>query len=160
MLQTDAAITEGSSGGALVDENGRLIGITTAVGVSSVGVEGIGFATPVEIVSRVADEIIAGGSASQPGLGITGSTAYADLDDGGEMPTGVEVRSVSAGSAAADAGIAVGDVITSVDGIRIDTMDELVARLRRHSAGDTVSLTVGDGSTQSTVRVALDDLAG
>jgi S1-C subfamily serine protease len=86
-------------------------------------------------------------------------TAYADLDDGGEMPTGVEVRSVDAGSAADAAGLAVGDVITSVDGVRIDTMDELVARLRRHSAGDVVSLTVGDGTTQATVRATLDDLA-
>jgi len=159
MLQTDAAITEGSSGGALVDEHGRLIGITTAIGVSSVGVEGIGFATPVEIVARVADEIVADGTASQPGLGITGSTAYVDLDDGGEMPTGVEVRSVTPGSAAAEAGIAVGDVIMSVDGTRIDTMDELVARLRRHPAGDTVRLTVNDGTTQTTVRATLDDLA-
>lgn len=66
---------------------------------------------------------------------------------------------MSPGSPAAEAGIAVGDVITSVDGIRIDTMDELVARLRRHSAGDTVSLTVGDGTTQATVRATLDDLA-
>jgi S1-C subfamily serine protease len=150
MLQTDAAITEGSSGGALVDEQGRLIGITTAVGVSSVGVEGIGFATPVEIVTRVVDELIANGEATTAGLGIQGQTAYTDLPDGGEQPTGVEVRDVQAGSAAAAAGLRAGDVITQVDGIAVDTMDELISLLRRHSAGDQVTLRVErDGATDS-----------
>jgi putative serine protease PepD len=158
MLQTDAAITEGSSGGALVDEAGRLIGITTAVGVSSVGVEGIGFATPVEIVGRVADELIADGRASQPGLGITGQTAYRQLADGGEQPVGVEILALRAGSAASDAGLDVGDVISKVGDTPIDTMDELVAALRRHSAGDRLALAVGTGDATRSVAVVLQDL--
>jgi putative serine protease PepD len=150
MLQTDAAITEGSSGGALVDEQGRLIGITTAVGVSSVGVEGIGFATPVEIVSRVAHELIDHGSATTAGLGIQGTTAYTTLADGGQQPTGVEVADVRADSAAAKAGLHQGDVITQVDGVAVDTMDELISLLRRHTAGDQVSLSVlRDGATSA-----------
>ncbi len=158
MLQTDAAITEGSSGGALVDDAGRLIGITTAVGVSSVGVEGIGFATPVEIVERVAGELLAGGTATQAGLGITGETAYRAMTDGGERPVGVEILAIRAGSAASDAGLAVGDVISEVTGTPVDTMDELVAVLRRHAAGDRVSLTVDRDGTSRTVEVALQDL--
>ncbi|HSG85016.1 MAG TPA: trypsin-like peptidase domain-containing protein [Candidatus Limnocylindrales bacterium] len=158
MLQTDAAITEGSSGGALVDEAGRLIGITTAVGVSSVGVEGIGFATPVEIVERVAGELLTDGVATQAGLGITGETAYRAMADGGERPVGVEILAIRAGSAASDAGLAVGDVISEVAATPVDTMDELIAALRRHAAGDRVSLAVDGGGVSRTVEVALQDL--
>lgn len=158
MLQTDAAITEGSSGGALVDEAGRLIGITTAVGVSSVGVEGVGFATPVEIVARVTDELIADGTASQPGLGITGQTAYEQLADGGEQPVGVEILAVQAGSAASDADLAVGDVISKVGDTPVDTMEELIAALRRHSAGDRIALAVDGTGTTRTVSVTLQNL--
>jgi putative serine protease PepD len=157
MIQTDAAITEGSSGGALVDAGGGLIGITTAVGVSSVGIEGIGFATPVEIVSRVAGEIVDTGAASAPILGITGATAYADLPDGGEAPTGVEVATVSPGSPAADAGLAAGDVITDVDGTTVDTMVELVALLRRHRAGDGIAVTIDRDGTSRDLEVVLGD---
>lgn len=140
MLQTDAPITQGSSGGALVDGQGRLVGITTAVGVSSVGVEGIGFATPIEIVQRVVDEIVATGSATSPFLGITGATAYAATDDGGDRPIGVDVISIEPGSAADAAGLVEGDVLTAVNGTPIDTMDELVTELRRYSSGDEVTL--------------------
>ena len=139
MLQTDAAINEGSSGGALVDEQGHLVGITTAVGVSSVGIEGVGFATPVEIVKRVADELIAKGAATTAGLGISGTTAYRDLSDGGQAPTGVEIGQVQTGAAADKAGLKESDVITHVDGVAVDTMDELVSSTsppRRRRPGD------------------------
>lgn len=147
MLQTDAPITQGSSGGALVDAKGRLIGITTAVGVSSVGVEGIGFATPVEIVTRVADEIIATGEASNPILGITGNTAYGPTDDGGRQPIGVTVLTVTAESPAESAGLEVGDTVTSVAGVPVHTMEGLIAQLRRFGAGDTIGLGIDGGPT-------------
>lgn len=145
MLQTDAPITSGSSGGSLVDADGKLIGITTAVGVSSIGVEGIGFATPVEIVKRVTSEIIATGSVSHALLGIGGDTAYDQTADGGSAPMGVDVRTVSAGSSAETAGIKVGDVITAVDGTAVRTMDELITALRRVGGGDTVEISLSDG---------------
>lgn len=147
MIQTDAPITSGSSGGSLVDARGALIGITTAVGVSAIGVEGIGFATPVEIVERVADEIIATGSVSHGLLGITGETAYNETGDGGSAPVGVDVITVGDGSAAQLAGVAVGDVITAVDGSSVLTMDELITALRRVGSGDTVQLSLADGRT-------------
>ena len=157
MMQTDAPITEGSSGGALVDSRGRLIGITTAVGVSSVGVEGIGFATPVEIVSRVVDELIAEGSASEPYLGIVGATAFETLPDGGRAPIGVQIESVAPGSAAENAGIRTGDTVTAIADVDLETMDELVAALRRYEAGATVELDVGRAGTYDTVVVVLGD---
>lgn len=157
MLQTDAPIISGSSGGALVDAAGRLIGITTAIGVSEAGAEGIGFATPVDIVTRVADEIIATGRATQPLLGITGTTGFTDLDDGGQAPTGVRVVSVEPDTAAESAGLQEDDLITAVDGVKLDTMEELVARLRAFAAGDGIELTVVRGSEELTITLELGD---
>lgn len=146
MLQTDAPITQGSSGGALVDGSGRLVGITTAVGVSDVGIEGIGFATPVEIVERVANEIIAGGSASRPYIGILGITTFADTTDGGSAPIGVLIDSVEPDTGAAAAGLAQGDVIAAVDDTPVKTMDELVALLREYGSGSTINVTLDGGA--------------
>jgi len=153
MIQTDAPITSGSSGGSLVDETGALIGITTAVGVSSIGVEGIGFATPVEIVERITSEIVATGSVSHGLLGIGGATAYDETGDGGFVPVGVTVRSVSPSSPAQDAGIVVDDVITAVNGTTVLTMDELITALRRVGAGDSVIVSL-QGNDPVTVTLA------
>lgn len=154
MLQTDAPITSGSSGGALVDSAGRLIGITTAVGVSEVGIEGIGFATPVELVARVVDELIAEGSIEHAFLGITGETTYDSLGDEGKSPIGVVVSTVEAGSGAAMAGLSAGDIITTVDGRTISTMDELISLLRRFKAGQETVLDIErSGSSQEIVVV-------
>ncbi len=147
MIQTDAPITNGSSGGALVDSNGELIGITTAIGASDLGIEGIGFATPIEIVKRIVTEIIDTGSASHALLGILGSTSYESIADSGVMPVGVTVEEVTESSSAAVAGIAVGQVITSIDGVPVRTMDELITALRHYSAGETVTVELTDGGT-------------
>lgn len=150
MLQTDAPITQGSSGGALVNADGELIGITTAVGVSSVGVEGIGFATPVELVERVTTELIATGSIDHAFLGITGFTEFADSGDGGSVPAGVSIQSVESGSAADTSGLEAGDLITSIDGEQVVTMDDLIVALRHRMAGSEVTLLIDrDGVRQS-----------
>jgi putative serine protease PepD len=160
MLQTDAPITQGSSGGALVDSQGRLIGITTAVGVSDVGVEGVGFATPVELMSRVVAERVADGSIEHAFLGIRGGTAFTTSADGAQVAAGVQIDSVEPGTAAADAGLEAGEIITSVDGEPLITMDELVIALRHHGAGDELTLTVvpSAGETPRTVEVVLGEL--
>ena len=147
MIQTDAPITNGSSGGALVDRNGALIGITTAVGASELGIEGIGFATPVEIVERVANDIIETGSASHSLLGILGSTFYEAIDEEGVAPVGVTVEEVTAGSAASAAGIGAGQVITAAGGVSVRTMDELITVLRLFAAGDTITLDFVDADS-------------
>jgi len=147
MLQTDAPIISGSSGGALVDRDGALVGITTAVGVSAVGAEGIGFATPVEIVTRVADEIIASGSATSPYLGVEIETAMATTTDGGSSPIGVGLTNVVGGTAAEAAGLQTGDVISAINGVPVMTNSELVGDLRRYAAGDTIAVTLDDGRT-------------
>ncbi len=153
MIQTDAPITSGSSGGALVDGAGRLIGITTAVGVSDVGVEGIGFATPIEIVTRVVDELVAEGEVGHAFLGISGITAFDSAADGARVAAGVEIGSVGDGSAAATAGLVAGDVITSIDGLSVETMDELIVALRVRFPGDSVELTVNGTPVDVTLGV-------
>lgn len=147
MLQTDAPIISGSSGGALVNSDGALVGITTAVGVSPVGAEGIGFATPAEIVTRVADEIIANGSATDPYLGVSIAPAMEDTADGGSAPVGVELGKVVSGMAADDAGLQVGDVISAINNVDVRSNSDLVGQLRRYSAGDTVQMTLHNGRT-------------
>lgn len=142
MLQTDAPITRGSSGGALVDTQGRLIGITTAIGVSDVGAEGLGFAIPVELVTRITDDLIAIGSTRHAFLGITGDTFFAREADGALAPAGVVVGSIIEGSAAEAAGLRPGDLILSFDGTDVTTMEGLIVALRFYRVGDTVTFTV------------------
>ena len=155
MLQTDAPITRGSSGGALVDGAGRLIGITSAIGVSDVGAEGLGFAIPVELVTRIADEIIQLGRVSHAFLGITGTTRFEPLTDGAQAPSGVEVATVMDDSAAAMAGLRTGDVIVSLDGEAINTMEGLVVRLRFRHVGDDVPMLIRRGSEEIELAVVL-----
>ena len=155
MLQTDAPITRGSSGGALVDAEGRLIGITTAFGVSDVGAEGLGFAIPVELVTRVADDIIETGAASHAFLGISGSTHFDERPDGALAPGGVEVASVIDGTAADLGGLQDGDIILSFDDEPVVTLDGLVISLRFYRVGDSVTVTIVRGSETLDLQVLL-----
>jgi S1-C subfamily serine protease len=150
LIQTDAPIAPGSSGGALVDGSGRLIGITTAIAVSDVGAEGLGFAVPVEIATGVANDLIETGEVRHALLGIVGDTAWAQ-QDGAEFPVGVLVDDVAAGSAYADAGGQVNDVILEVDGTDVRTIDSLLARLRHYRAGDVVPLRILRGDAETTM---------
>ncbi|MEE9582774.1 MAG: trypsin-like peptidase domain-containing protein [Acidimicrobiia bacterium] len=142
MLQTDAPITRGSSGGALVDSEGRLIGITSAIGVSDVGAEGLGFAIPVEMMTRITQDILEFGGPRHAFLGITGSTHFELEIDGAVAPAGVAVASVIEDTAADAAGLEVGDIIESVDGQPVTTMNGLVVRLRLYRVGDIAELQI------------------
>ena len=153
MIQTDAPFTRGSSGGALVDTQGRLIGITTAVGVSDLGAEGLGFATPIEVVSRVANQIIATGSSGHAFLGIEGTTELVAQSDGAQAPVGVIVSQLLDGSSAGANGIRTGDVITTLDDQPVTTMEGLISILRRFSPDDQV--TVGVNRNGETLTVVL-----
>jgi S1-C subfamily serine protease len=155
MVQTDAPFTSGSSGGALVDVEGNLIGITTAVGVGDLGPEGLGFATPVEVMNRVTEEIIANGSSGHGFLGILGTTQLAPQPDGGQAPVGVLVSELLDGSSAGASGIVTGDVITTVDGRIVTTMEALVSTLRRFGPGDRVDVEVQRAGTVINVTLEL-----
>ena len=155
MLQTDAPITRGSSGGALVDAAGRLIGITSAIGISDVGAEGLGFAIPVELVTRVTAELIESGGVSHAFLGISGTTHFDTLEDGALAPAGVEVETVIDETAAALGGLLAGDVILSLGGEPIRTMEGLVVSLRFYRVGDEVPLHVRRGTEALDLDVVL-----
>ncbi len=157
MIQTDAPITRGSSGGALVDASGRLIGITTAIGISDVGAEGLGFAIPVELVRLVTEQLADAGVASHPFIGVKGATFFRQEADGATVPAGVEVAEVIEGTAAAEAGIEVGDILLSVDGEPLTTIDQLVAMLRFYRVGDTVAVELERGGERQTITVTLLD---
>ncbi len=158
MLQTDAPITSGSSGGALVDENGKLIGITAAIGVSQAGAEGIGYAIPVELVQRITDEIIETGSVKHSFIGIYGTDYVVVADDGALTPAGAEIAEFVEGtSAAAEAGFAVGDAIVDVEGVEIRTMEDLVIQLRLFHVGDEVQITVNRDGAPVAAFVMLDE---
>jgi len=158
MLQTDAPITSGSSGGALVDENGKLIGITAAIGVSQAGAEGIGYAIPVELVQRVTNEIIETGTAKHGFIGIIGTNYVADAEDGALVPAGAEITDLyDEDSAAGNAGFVPGDAIVEVNGVRVTTMEDLVVQLRLFRVGDEVVLTANRDGTPFRAPVILDE---
>lgn len=144
MLQTDAAINSGNSGGALVNMNGEVIGINSAIATAgtSTGNIGVGFAIPSNTADRVAEQLINGEQVSHPYLGVS----IGDAEDGGAV-----VGEVVDGSPAGRAGIQVGDVITSLDGVAINDADGLVSAVQAHDVGDEVSLTfTRDGQEQET----------
>lgn len=157
LVQTDAPIAPGSSGGALVDAEGRLIGITTAIAVSNVGPADLGFAVPIDIVIGVANDLISSGEVRHALLGIQGETAWAN-ENGAEYPVGVLVSSVSPGSAYEIAGGKVNDVIVEIGGRPVNTIDSLLAQLRRMREGDTVSIRILRSDAETTLEVTLDRL--
>lgn len=159
LLQTDAPITRGSSGGALVDQEAKLIGITTAIGVSDVGAEGLGFAVPVDLVISVAEDLIVDGVVRHGMLGITGSTVTEARQEAA-IPLGVGVRTVAPGSGYAEAGGEVGDVIIQVEGEPMTSIEQLIARLRHHRAGDEVQMRVLRDDQELTFGVVLGEYQG
>lgn len=154
LVQTDAPIAPGSSGGALVDASGRLIGITTAIAVSNVGAEGLGFAVPIDITLGVASDLIENGEVRHALLGIVGETAWA-AEGGAEFPVGVLINEVAANSAYEEADGQVNDVIVALDGEEVRTLDTLLARLRRLRAGDTIPVRILRGDAEMTLNVTM-----
>ncbi|WP_072735945.1 S1C family serine protease [Rhodococcus triatomae] len=155
-LQTDAAINPGNSGGALVNMDGRLVGINTAiatVGGGSTGAQsgsiGLGFAIPVDQASRIANELIETGKATQAIIGVQVPNR--------DNANGATVVEVTPGSPAERAGIPKGSVITKVDDRTIDSGDSLIATIRSHAPGENVSVTYTDtnGNNPKTVDVTL-----
>jgi S1-C subfamily serine protease len=143
-IQTDAAINPGNSGGALVNLNGDLVGINTAIASPTGAYSGYGFAVPVNLVTKVVEDIIKFGSVQRGFLGIVirdldGNLAkQKDLD----ISEGVLVDSVNKESSAMDAGVKKGDVITKVGPVRINSVAELQEQIARHRPGDKVNLTI------------------
>lgn len=142
MVQTDAPIAPGSSGGALLDSSGRVIGITTAVAMTDTGAEGFGFATPIDAARSVAEQLITTGKVVTVWLGVEGS----DLDGATAVELNVEggamIEKVKADSPAEKAGLAPRDVIVKVDGKPVTSMGMLVVAVRAHRPGDVFTVEI------------------
>ncbi len=142
VMQTDAAINPGNSGGAVIDSDGRLIGIVSAK-IEMNSVEGMGFFIPVNTVRPIVDQLIDQGSIDHPSLGIAKydviSESIAEIYD---VPVGLIVYSVTPGSAGDKAGLVSGDIITEIDGQTIKELADINRILDQYKVGDTVELTV------------------
>jgi S1-C subfamily serine protease len=159
VIQTDAAINPGNSGGALVDAQGRLIGINTAIFSASGANQGVGFAVPASQALVSADQLIELGYVRHPLLGVAGNDVTPELAEtfGLDTARGAVVDSVQDDTGAADADLRPGDVIIGVDGEPIATMAQLVAAVRGRQPGDEVELTIIRGGDEVTVSVVLSE---
>ncbi|MFK7843720.1 MAG: trypsin-like peptidase domain-containing protein [Rhodothermales bacterium] len=143
-IQTDAAINPGNSGGALVNVDGELIGINTAIATESGSYEGYGFAVPVNLVERVAEDLIALGEVKRGYLGVTINPIDAQSAQrfGLDRIAGVHLREISPGSAAAKAGLEADDVVLTIDGKEVDEPNELQRAVAIHRPGDRLKLEI------------------
>jgi S1-C subfamily serine protease len=153
MIQTDAPIAPGSSGGALVDANGAVIGITTAVADQPGG--RFGFATPIDLAHRVAEQLLATGHMVHGWLGVEGADLPPDQASEMDVRGGALVRDVAAGSPAAVAGLLPDDVITEVDGRAVGSISGLIVRLRAHDPGDEIVVGYWRAGQRDTASVTL-----
>lgn len=155
LLQTDAAINPGNSGGALVDENGKLIGINAVIESYSGNYSGVGFAIPVDYAMNIAQQIIDGKTPTHAQLGITTISVTSDLNQRYNLgsDSGAYVNSVS--GAAESAGLQEGDIITKVDDTQVTSSTDLIAAVRSHNVGDTVTVTYLRNGQEQTAQVTL-----
>jgi putative serine protease PepD len=160
-IQTDAAINPGNSGGALVDLNGNVVGINAAIATAgqSTGGEsgniGVGFAIPMDEVMPIVDQMAKGETPTHARLGVSVSAASSS-QSGIASDEGAPIEKVNAGSTAANAGIAEGDVVTKVDDHLITDADSLIATIRSYRPGDQVTVTYERGGQTKTVQLTLD----
>ncbi|WP_430645641.1 trypsin-like peptidase domain-containing protein [Agromyces sp. GXS1127] len=162
VIQTDAAINPGNSGGALLDGEGKLIGVNVAIlsaggNSTEAGNIGVGFAVPSNLAERIASEIIENGSATHGLLGATVTSAQAS----GESSTvGALISEVSSGGAAEAAGLQSGDVVTALNGIPITDQTDLTAQVRALAGGAEAELTYTRDGESNTVTVTLGTYEG
>tara|TARA_B000000609_G_scaffold67567_1_gene50509 strand:+ start:4630 stop:5838 length:1209 start_codon:yes stop_codon:yes gene_type:complete len=160
LIQTDAPITRGSSGGALINNNGELIGITTAIATADVGAEGLGFAVPVNLALGIADDLLKDGRILHAFLGILGAQHFDTADDGARIFSGVLIQELYGPGnevfAIGKAGASAGDIIKKINGINVKTLDGLITVLRQKRAGDTVEIEIQRNSQTITLVFELD----
>ena len=159
LLQTDAAISPGNSGGALVNADGKVIGINSAK-VAANGVEGMGFAIPINTVREVVDEIMKNGYVARPYLGVGVFDKETAARQGYELnvDAGVYVERVTINGPAGRAGIQRGDIILEVGGTAVNTVADLRAAVTSHKVGETVKVKYERDNQQNTVDVSLDEM--
>lgn len=174
VIQTDAAINQGNSGGPLLDRRGRVLGINSQIATESGGSNGIGFAVPIDTIRPVADSIIATGRARHAWLGVTGRSVTPEIaralaigDQRGVAVVAVDDRGPAAGAGLRaattprDADIPRGgDLIVAVDGRPVEDMADVSRAVSSRAVGDTLPLTLLRDGRRATLRIELDDRPG
>jgi Do/DeqQ family serine protease len=160
-IQTDASINPGNSGGPLVDLQGRIVGINTAIVAPSGTNVGIGFAVPINIARLVMDQLIKGGEIKRGRIGVAIQDLTPDIAQalGTTHTQGAVIARVEAGSPAERAGLRTNDLVVAVNGVPIHNGAELKNRVVVARIGDAVDLTVVRGSSERTVAVRIDQVA-
>ena len=161
LIQTNAALNSGNSGGPLINRFGQVIGINTMkIGTfaDSTGVEGLGFAIPSATVQEVVNQLLSQGYVSgRPWLGVTGESFSAFYQRFYRIPKGLYVTEVQSGSPAEEAGMLAGDIILSADGSAVTDMESLDTQLYTHAPGDSMVLVVYRNGRQGTLTVTLTE---
>jgi S1-C subfamily serine protease len=159
LIQTDAPISPGNSGGAVINMRGEIIGISEAYIPPSAGAVSLGFAIPAATAVQVAEELLADGTAEHAYLGLTPGELTPQIADqlGIEASTGVVVLSVDEDGPAGRAGIRPGDVLESMEGVELNAPEKLLAELRNRNPGDTVSFKVRRGDESLELKADLID---
>ena len=156
VIQTDAAINSGNSGGALINSKGEVIGINT-LKLSGSGVEGIGFAIPINSTKTIYEQLISDGKVKRPYIGISGRDINEETAKKYDLVEGVYVVTVEQFSAAEKSGLRAYDVITEVNGKQIKTMDELNEIKNEHNIGDTLMLKVFRNKEYKEITITLGE---
>jgi len=156
LIQTDAAINSGNSGGALVNADGNVIGINT-LKLSGTGVEGIGFAIPINSTIDVYNELKTNGKISRPYIGIGGIDITETLAKQNNLVIGIYIKTIDNFSAAEKAGLKIGDVIIEADGNKITKMDELNEIKNKHKVGDKMTLKINRDGKEKEITLTLQE---
>ena len=157
VIQTDAAINSGNSGGALVNSSGEVIGINT-LKLSGNGIEGVGFAIPISSTTSIISQLIENKSVVRPYIGISGSEIDEYDATRYNLPKGVYVESVGKDSPAEKAGIKKADIITKIEGKEVSNVDQLNKVKFTYNVGDTVNLTIKRGTEELEISVKLEKM--
>ena len=155
-IQTDAAINSGNSGGALVNSKGQVIGVNT-LKLSGTGVEGVGFAIPINSTKSIYEQLIQYSKVKRPYIGVGGIDLDEKTAKANNLVTGVYIKTVEDFSAGEKAGLKIGDVIIEADGTKITTMDELNEIKNKKQIGDTIKHKVYRDGKEKTITVTLQE---
>jgi serine protease Do len=156
LIQTDAAINSGNSGGALVNSKGQVIGINS-IKVQETGVEGLGFALPIDDVKPIIEQLLTNKKISRPYIGLSGFNLDSKTALANSLVAGVYVQQIAANTPAQKAGIKKGDIITSIDGKSIETMEALNEIKNTKKVGDKVTLKVYRQKQYVDIEITLEE---
>ena len=156
LIQTDAAINAGNSGGALVNSKGQVIGINT-LKLSGTGIEGMGFAIPINSAKPIYEQLIEYKKVKRPYIGIGGRDLSEELAKANNLVVGIYITSIEEFSAAEKAGLKIGDVIIEADGTSIKTMNELNEIKNKHAIGDNMKIKINRNGSEKEIEITLQE---